>query len=118
MIFSAVVVVVGYWLLRENRHKKPNILNLRRKLDRCPMPKVKSKKRSTDGKIRFTEKKERNLDCIFMFNGHAYNAYEVLGVPAGASMKMVTDAYNDLLLGQDEATQRFMRLAYEAIKES
>jgi len=41
-------------------------------------------------------KTERSLNCQFMFNGHSFDAYEVLGLPAGASLDACLRATLDL----------------------
>ena len=38
---------------------------------------------------------EKALNCFFMFNGHSFDAFEVLGVPAGAGWAEAERAYQD-----------------------
>ncbi|MNL73123.1 hypothetical protein D3C87_1985380 [compost metagenome] len=52
---------------------------------------------------------------MFNYNGHSWDAYEVLGVPAGASMKIVTDAYQTALRKSDKESMEFLETAYNAI---
>ena len=40
-------------------------------------------------------KKERPLNCLFMFNGHSFDAFEVLGLPAGSSKNTTLQAFKD-----------------------
>ena len=57
----------------------------------------------------------KNLNVMFNYNGHSWDAYEVLGVPAGASMKIVTDAYQTALRKSDKESMEFLETAYNAI---
>lgn len=58
----------------------------------------------------------KNLNVLFNYNGHAWDAYEVLGVPAGASLPMVTAAYQKAV--QEQVAHQsldFLETAYKAI---
>ena len=57
----------------------------------------------------------KNLNVMFNYNGHSWDAYEVLGVPAGASIKIVTDAYQTALRKSDKESLEFLETAYRAI---
>lgn len=59
--------------------------------------------------------KAKNLNVIFMYNAHTWDAYEVLGVPAGASIKTVTEAYQKALRTCDKESIEFFETAYKAI---
>lgn len=61
--------------------------------------------------------REKSLNILFMYNGHTFDAYEVLGVPAGASFEMVQKFYNEAVSrnGQDK---EFLEAAYFAIKST
>ncbi|QDK37054.1 hypothetical protein [Bdellovibrio sp. NC01] len=60
-------------------------------------------------------KKSKSLNVMFNYNGHSWDAYEVLGVPAGASIKTVTDAYQVALRRCDKESVEFLETAYKAI---
>jgi len=55
------------------------------------------------------------LNVMFNYNGHAWDAYEVLGVPAGANITMVTEAYHVALRRSDKESVEFLETAYKAI---
>lgn len=55
------------------------------------------------------------LNVMFNYNGHSWDAYEVLGVPAGASLKIVTEAYQNAIRRSDKGSQEFLETAYKAI---
>lgn len=57
----------------------------------------------------------KNLNIYFMYNGHEWESHEVLGVPAGAQMPVVTEAYQKLILTSDTSTYEFYESAYQAI---
>ncbi len=57
----------------------------------------------------------KNLSIYFIYNGHEWEAHEVLGVPAGASMPKVTEAYQRLIIASDPSTFQFFESAYQSI---
>lgn len=60
----------------------------------------------------------KSLNVIFVYNGHSWDAFEVLGVPAGSHLPAVETAYKKALSETDKATHEFLRTAFEAIKKS
>jgi hypothetical protein len=56
------------------------------------------------------------LNVMFNYNGHAWDAHEVLGIPAGAPMDMVTGALQKMLKETDPSSHDFLKTAYHAIK--
>ncbi len=61
---------------------------------------------------------ERSLNVIFNYNGHSWDAHEVLGVPAGASLERVQAGYRDTLKRVDDESKPFVEAAYRAISGS
>lgn len=55
------------------------------------------------------------LNVLFNWNGHTWDAYEVLGIPAGSSMVAVDKAYNDQIQKMDAESQAFVKMAYQSI---
>ena len=55
------------------------------------------------------------LNVMFNYNGHSWDAYEVLGVPAGANIAMVTEAYHTAVRRSDKESIEFLETAYKAI---
>lgn len=51
----------------------------------------------------------------FVYNGHDWEAFEVLGLPAGAKLAAVTQRYQELLRTADRAQMEFYEAAYRAI---
>ncbi len=54
---------------------------------------------------------------IFNWNGHSWDAYEVLGVPKGSGMREVSQAYERAIDKMDDESRAFLLRAYLAIKE-
>ena len=57
----------------------------------------------------------KQLNVVFNFNGHDFDAYEVLGIPAGSSITSVDEAYAKSL-GQFADDSQLIEYAYQAIK--
>lgn len=60
----------------------------------------------------------KNLNCFFMYNGHDWDAYQVLGVEAGSPLPVITQAYQDLIKKSDPNSFEFFEAAYKAILKS
>lgn len=63
----------------------------------------------------------RSINIIFAYNGHEWDAYEVLGIPAGSSLETVKQAYEKMLskiqLREGKKSKVFFDTAYQAILE-
>lgn len=59
---------------------------------------------------------ERPLNVVFNYNGHSWDAYEVLGLPAGSSPEKVEDAYKNSAETVDAGSRPFLEAAYQAIQ--
>ena len=57
----------------------------------------------------------RDLSVVFQFNGHSFEAYEVLGLPAGSPKEEVDKAYKVALSQNDTESHEFLELAYNSI---
>lgn len=55
------------------------------------------------------------LNVVFTWNGHDWNAYEVLGIPAGSTIEEINEAYEKALSKVDEKSQDFIKKAYRSI---
>jgi len=58
---------------------------------------------------------EKSLNVHFIYNSHTWDAYEVLGIPAGSSLRSVTQHYQTLLIKADPQSRMFLDAAYQAI---
>lgn len=64
------------------------------------------------------KQQSKSLNVIFNYNGHSWDAFEVLGIPAGAKPPMVEEAYKKALKTTDRSSHDFIKTAYEAIRKS
>ena len=56
------------------------------------------------------------LNVMFNYNGHTFDAYETLGVPAGSSWDEVRVAFENSISQADGASHEFYLTAFNAIK--
>lgn len=57
----------------------------------------------------------KSLQVFFLYNGHDWDAYAVLGLPAGASLPVVTERYQSLIRSGDPGKLEFFEAAYQSI---
>lgn len=58
---------------------------------------------------------KRLMNVMFNYNGHSWDAHEVLGVKPGASMKEITAAYQTALQRTQPESHAFLEIAYKSI---
>lgn len=61
--------------------------------------------------------RERSLNVSFIYNGHSFEAHEVLGLPAGARLQMIEEAYKKEITRQAPQSREFIETAYRALIE-
>jgi hypothetical protein len=61
---------------------------------------------------------EMALNVFFMWNGHSWDAYEVLGIPAGSSREAAMAAFQKAAAGCDAESLLFFQAALDAIVKS
>ncbi|MBC7370411.1 MAG: hypothetical protein H7326_02535 [Bdellovibrionaceae bacterium] len=140
-LFLNLVVMVAFvfWFISARRHsqKKPTVLNLKRP-DKPPAKSERSDSAVTQGPFTATTAggskyshpkyqkyldsealkpggEPKELNVLFNYNGHTWDAYEVLGVPAGAGLVEVTKAYQEMLRKADPESHTYLETAYRAI---
>ncbi len=59
---------------------------------------------------------ERPLNVVFNYNGHSWDAYEVLGLPAGSAPEKVEAAFAMSMDSVDAGSRPFLEAAYRAIQ--
>ena len=57
----------------------------------------------------------KELNILFNYNGHTWDAYEVLGLPAGASLVDVTKAYQEMIKKSEPESHEFLETAFKTI---
>lgn len=106
IIINAVVVslLVMYFLKAKVKKPRPATLNLK---------KVKFRPVSKDVDIN----DEEELNVYFMHNGYMWDAYEIIGVPAGAPMADIEMAYIKSRTRIDDESKEILEMAYDAIHQ-
>lgn len=56
-----------------------------------------------------------NFRPMFMYNGHVWDAFEVLGVPPGSSVELIKEAFDASIKKSDQGTHEFLKEALTAI---
>jgi hypothetical protein len=59
----------------------------------------------------------KDLNIMFVYNGHTFDAYEVIGVPAGASFEMVQKFYKEAI-SRRGGDREFLEAAFNAIRKA
>lgn len=65
-----------------------------------------------------TRKAPKSLNVMFNYNGHSWDAYEVLGLPAGSSFEEVQAAYIKLVGTSKPETVDFLTTAMNCIRKN
>lgn len=58
----------------------------------------------------------RELNVVFMYNGHDWDAFQVLGIPAGSSAESAEQAFVREAAKSNAETREFLETALQAIK--
>lgn len=117
---------IFWYLVSRGGSRRPTKLNLNAKdsapplMDAAPPEKAglePLRRQSVSPQVHpdLSGKKTKCLNVMFNYNGHSWDAYEVLGVPAGASLKLVTEAYQAAIRRSDKESMEFLETAYKAI---
>ena len=59
---------------------------------------------------------EKSLNAFFIFNGHSWDAYEALGLPAGSSLARARVAYGRAISGARPEVVAFLKEAMTTIE--
>ncbi len=57
----------------------------------------------------------KDVNPLFMYNGHSWDAFEVLGVPPGSSMEQIKKAFEESLIKTDRNSHEFLKTALTTI---
>ncbi len=106
IILNAIIVtlLVAYFLTLKKK-VQPTKLNLKndKPLQSAPVP----------------ETQTVVLNVFFNYNGHSFDAYEALGVPAGSTMDEVQAGLQKTLSSvTDSGSQEFYKTAFKAIQNA
>ena len=120
LVFIQVLIAIGFvlWIVsRRGGTPKPTILNLSN--DKSTAKSEVKSDRSIAWSVRESEQqasKTKVLNVIFMWNGHSWDAYEVLGLPAGTPIERVRQKFSELQVSTDQGQKEFLMAAMEAIE--
>lgn len=121
LYYTAVFFLAAFLILRK-RPRKRMLLKLRGKgapkaaTGRSPStasPEIEGAQPPADGTP--LSLGERPLNVIFNYNGESWDAYEVLGLPAGSSLERCEQALHESLQRVDTGARPFMEAAFSAI---
>lgn len=111
------LLVVLYIFFGRSKPKTPTKLNLRAKGTKSLEPVLLEPEIVHGGDKGETTVAARGLGVIFMYNGHDWEAHDVLGIPQGASMHDATMAYQNLIKKSDVRSLQLYEQAYAAISD-
>jgi len=78
---------------------------------------VQASRESAGATIHQFKVKERSLNVMFMYNGHSFDAFEILGLPAGCSYQKAKIQF-DQDAKSNQSDFELKSLALDAIKKS
>ncbi len=124
LYYTAAFFIAALLIMRKNK-RKGMLLKMRsdresqaslasNKGPRTEEPKLKGAQ--PPERVKPMEMLERPLNVVFNYNGETWDAYEVLGLPAGSSMERVEQAHRESLQRSDPSSHAFMNAALGAIK--
>ena len=108
-IFFVIILFLLY--RRDNKSQKPSKLNFnknKRTLDSEAFEAVLRDKQENNDQY------EKVLNILFQFNGETWDAYEVLGLPAGSNISDAKKAF-EVALKAGKDPEPFLRAALEAV---
>lgn len=117
---GVLLLIVLYMFLGRSR-KSPAKLKFSNENVSQDNPKLapKSPAKSEPLSVNKPDEEERMLTIYFQFNGHSFEAYETLGLPAGASVSQAKVAFESILAEKGSGVEAdFYRLALNAIEKS
>lgn len=124
-ILIATIFIWLFWRIRRSVIARPSRLNLRYRPRHAD-----ALMKSTAGDFvtmggasygphfqsPYSSRREKSLNVLFMYNGHCWDAFEVLGLPAGSSTDAVSRALVKALSEAQPQSREFLRAAAEAIR--
>ncbi len=115
IILNAVVVtLLVFSFLRMRRSNKRGPLRFEDPLKK-PREVITKKIIMTDDDPRIAPP-IKSLNVMFNYNGHMWDAYEILGVPAGSNFEVCFQAFERLTANMDQESKEFLLAALEAIR--
>lgn len=113
---AIVTLLVIYFLFLKNSPSRPTKLNLKTGAKASPKKQVETQVASNVEKPSVVDAAVP-LNVIFNFNGHSFDAYEALGVPAGSSLQQIERAYSKCVSEYSQDSLEFYKAAHKAIRQ-
>lgn len=113
-----------YFLTARSKRKQSGILDITKHPEPPTVkPAEKAQESSEDQIIKIDPKKVEIQDPVsakkeivyFVYNGHEWEAHEVLGLESGVSLAEATQHYQNLIKSSDPSTFEFYDAAFAAI---
>lgn len=111
----AVICVVASFIAIRKKPRDPVKLQLKT-ANKKPVPRAGAQAAANTQSSTNHSRKEKALNAFFDFHGKRYDAFEVLDLPGGASIKAAQSAFNAHFLSADNAKQALLKAALEAIR--
>jgi hypothetical protein len=115
--------------LRDEEHVASDVAREAKAVANKPAPKFSDPRKKPIGadnyqprlkkpKVEIVDDDGRSLNIFFMWNGHSWDAFEVLGIPGGSSVESAQAAYGRGAALADKETLPFLKAALDAISKS
>ncbi|MEM7647450.1 MAG: hypothetical protein AAF203_11110, partial [Pseudomonadota bacterium] len=106
LILNTVIVtfLALYFYRGKSKRPQPTKLNMR-----------KTKFQPVSKEVDINDEEELNV--YFMHNGYLWDAYDIIGVPAGSPLSDVEMAYLKSRMRIDEESKEILEMAYNAIHQ-
>lgn len=124
--FVVVIIVVASYAWIRRRPRQPVTLKLKNPEPKLPLAAADSKPLSRSERYKvFVEMPieaaaeapfEKTLNVLFNYNGHTWDAFEVLGLPAGSSPAAAQEAFTKLCQQVQPESVEFLQAALAAIR--
>lgn len=119
LIFLALVL---FFVFFRSKPKQPTILDLKaipKETDSELSKEKNEKERVVEAKDVTQSTKPTKMLKIesisFIYNGHEWDAYDVLALPRGCTLQIATSHYQNLIKTSDPSTFEFFEAAFSAI---
>ncbi|MGZ3690039.1 MAG: hypothetical protein ACXVAX_00960 [Pseudobdellovibrio sp.] len=119
--FLIIGALVLYFVLGRSKHKQKAILDVKQESQSFEEVKVEKTEQgesivSAVVEIKEETKKVSSKEIVFfVYNGHEWEAHEVLGLKSGVSLEEATRHYQNLIKTSDPSTFEFFEAAFSAI---
>lgn len=86
--------------------------------DKSSLRSIASSQPTAATSVRLVDSSVRSLTVYFNYNGHSFEAHEVLGVPAGCNLTLAEEAFFIELNKNEPEAREFLQAAIKALRAS